>query len=112
MEIKFGTRRYSPVKRHKKEDAVYEQWSTPWLCPDGDYVVLYLKREKRFGGHAITELSFSPFSGIAGSTIVIDFVQASYARKLLNITEMGELRQWIGIADAICRKLGNEEDIN
>lgn len=111
MTIKFDTREYSPSERHKKDDAIYEQWHTPWLCPDGDSVELYLKREKRFRRleYRITELSFNPFSGFPDYTITIDDIQAPYARTLLNLSEIDELRQWLGIADAICKKLGNEE---
>ena len=70
-----------------------------------------INTEKRFknDGLCITELSFNPFSGIAGYTIVIDDVHAQYARTLLHVSETDELRQWIGIVDAICKKLGCEE---
>ena len=108
-EIKFGTRKYILHNLIEKEDCVYEQWYTDWLCPDNDIVELYLKKEKRFGKEIITELSFNPFSGITDSAIVIDDMQASYARTLLNITEVDELRQWLGMADEICKRFGNEE---
>ena len=110
-EIKFKTRRYILHKHIEKEDCIYEQWHTEWLCPDGDSVELYLKKEKRFlkDKYNITELSFNPFSGVTDYTIVIDDVQAPYARTLLNVTEASETRQWLGMADEICKKLGNEE---